>query len=156
MRQYVIAALLEDVNARRLFQKWPLHITLSPIFATDRIAPVRSKLHRISRTYRPMTLTVDKQSFFGAKHNVPVLELELHRQWHALHRDIYSAIKPFILEESGGHWQEHYRPHITIRQHQQLPFQLKERIEVKVFSLFEYTDRQTRTKSKTNDFYLQE
>lgn len=156
MWQYVVAALLENVDTRAPFQKWPLHITLSPIFATDHIAPVCSKLQVISQTYRPMTLIVDKRNLFGAKHNVPVLELAPHRRLSALHRDIYSTIEPFILEGSGTHWQEHYRPHITIRQHRQLPFQLGERVEVRAFSLFEYTDRPTRTKSKTDDFYLQE
>lgn len=152
---YVVVSVLEDVGLREPFRKWPLHLTLSPIFEwEDREDVLIERLKDIAGSYPPIDIKFDRLSMFGPKRDVPVLEVEENSHLHALHHDIYGVVGGSNAE-GDNYWMDNYHPHSTIRNPRKAELvAVGDTLTVGSFGLFKYLNMRDKTKVLTSDFAL--
>lgn len=152
---YVVVSVLEDVGLRETFRKWPLHLTLSPIFEwEDSEGVLIESLKGIADSYLPIDIKFERLSMFGPKRDVPVLEVEENSQLQTLHRDIYAVAGSFNTEGTD-YWLDNYHPHATIRNPRKAKLvAVGDTLTVGSFGLFKYLDMKDKTKVMTSDFLL--
>jgi 2'-5' RNA ligase len=157
-QKYTIVQLLEDRQEGDEYapSDWPLHVTLSDIFAIDHdINDVFLQLAELLSTIKPTDVTAGHDAYFGADKRTQVTLLAMNEELIALHQDVIALLKcngatfntPQYIETG-------FRAHATVRPHARLYYGDKVRFDaLSVIDLF--PDKNPNKRKILKTFFLQ-
>ena len=103
-----------EVGERYAVRDWPLHLTVTPVFATEATAAMlAARMGEVASAHGPVDAFAGPGELFGPRHDTPVALVDSAAvlQMHAVLTD---ALAPLgIVFDSPRYVGEGFRPHVT-------------------------------------------
>lgn len=119
-QKYAIVQLLEDVpeNTEYAAADWPLHVTITDVFAIDWGAPTMTEQLSQLLADQPKFMTAVKGGFCLGDKGSHVMLLELNKGLKRLHFDVIAMLEPGNVRfNTPQYMKEGWLPHSTIQRH---------------------------------------
>ncbi|MDQ4503462.1 2'-5' RNA ligase family protein [Sinomonas sp. ASV322] len=102
------------LGERYAVRDWPLHVTVTPVFATRATTPMlAARMGEVAAQHGPVDAVAGPPELFGPRHDTPVALLDCP-EVRAMHAVLTDALAPFgIAFDSPGYSGEGFRPHVT-------------------------------------------